>query len=91
MIKERAANPTGSRPTKNGRCIKIGFSIGSSHPTSLTLTIPELEEATPDILLTDQLSVDYPGLSEKDAYHTYLEEHGHTYKGPWTFKIELVP
>ncbi|HLO27916.1 MAG TPA: hypothetical protein VK249_02200, partial [Anaerolineales bacterium] len=71
--------------------MKIGFPIGSSDPTSLTLTIPELENLDPDILLTNQLLTNYPGLSEKEAYQTYLEEHGKTYKGPWVFKVELVP
>ncbi|RPJ27150.1 MAG: LuxR family transcriptional regulator [Chloroflexi bacterium] len=78
-------------PTKNGRCIKIGFPIGSSNPIFLTLTIPELEKEDPDILMTNQLSIDYPGLSEKEAYHTHLEEHGNIYKGPWIFTVELKP
>lgn len=78
-------------PTKNGRCIKIGFPIGASDPASLMLIIPELEEEDPDILMTDQLSIDCPGMSPKEAYHTYLEEHGNVYKGPWTFTVELKP
>jgi len=78
-------------PTKNGRCMKIGFPIGSSNPSSLTLTVPELEKEDPNILMTNQLSLDYPGLSPKEAYHTYLEEHGNTYKGPWIFTVELKP
>ena len=78
-------------PTKNGRCIKSGFHVGSIQPTSLTLTIPELEKSEPDIIVKNQFSIDYPGLSEKQAYHKFLEEHGDVYKGPWSFTIKLVP
>ena len=76
-------------PTKNGSCFKLGFQIGSNNATSLTLTIPDLEKLESDVLLTNQLSTNYPGLSEKQAYHKYLEEHGNTYKGPWIFTGEL--
>ncbi|HSL47112.1 MAG TPA: response regulator transcription factor [Anaerolineales bacterium] len=85
------SEPYWAPPTKNGRCMKIGFPIGSSDPASLTLTIPELENLEPDILMTDQLLTDYPGLAPKEAYATYLEEHDRIYKGPWVFQIELVP
>ncbi len=76
---------------KTGRCIRSSFPTGSSNPTSLTLIIPQLEKTDPDVLLTDQLIRDYPGLSPKDAYYKYLEEHGNTYKGPWTFDVKLAP
>ena len=33
----------------------------------------------------------YPGLSIRQAYHTYLEEQGATHKGPWVFDVELTP
>lgn len=85
------SEPYWKEPIKNGRCIKSGFPIGSSNPTSLTLTIPALERSAPDILLTNQLVLDYPGLSEKQAYHKYLEEHDNIYKGPWVFMVELIP
>jgi len=75
-------------PVKNGRCIKSGFPIGSSNPTSLILTIPQLEKSEPDILLTNQLAINYPGLSEQQAYYTYLEEQGNISKGAWVFKME---
>jgi DNA-binding CsgD family transcriptional regulator len=84
------SEPYWVEPVKNGRCIKSSFPIGSSNPTSLTLTIPALEKSAPDILLTNQLVLDYPGLSEKQAYYKYLEEHGNIYKGPWVFKVELI-
>ena len=85
------SEPYWNPPTKNGRCIKSGFPIGSSNPTSLTLTIPQLEKLAPDMLVTNQFSIDYPGLSEKQAYHKFLEEHGNIYKGAWVFTVELMP
>jgi hypothetical protein len=85
------SEPYWAPPSKDGRCMKLGFPIGSSDSTSLTLTIPKLENIEPDILMTNQLLTDYPGLSPKEAYYTYLDEQGRTYKGPWTFNVELVP
>jgi DNA-binding CsgD family transcriptional regulator len=80
-------------PIKNGRCIKSTFPIGSSNPTFLTFTIPQLENLMPymqgDAYL--QLPTLYPGLSEKQAFYKYLEEKGYTYKGPWVFTVELTP
>ncbi len=78
---------------KNGSCFKIGFQGGSSNPTSLTLTIPDLENLMPYLLDENplyQLPTVYPGLSEKQAYHKYLEENGYTYKGPWKFAVDLT-
>lgn len=80
-------------PIKNGRCMKSVFPIGSSNPTSLTFTMPEFENHIP-YLQGDayfQLPTLYPGLSEKEAFYKYLEENGYTYKGPWTFTVELKP
>jgi DNA-binding CsgD family transcriptional regulator len=85
------SEPFWTPPIKNGRCIKSGFPIGSSNPTSLTLTIPQLEKSAPDMLVANQFSVDYPGLSEKQAYYKFLEEHGNVHKGAWTFTIKLTP
>jgi DNA-binding CsgD family transcriptional regulator len=78
-------------PIKNGRCIKGLFPIGSSHPTTLTLTVPRLEKLDGDLLTANQLLLDYPGLSERQAYYTYLEEHGDVYPGVWVFKVQLSP
>jgi DNA-binding CsgD family transcriptional regulator len=75
---------------KTGRCIKNGFPIGSRNPNSLTLSVTQLEKSEPDILVKNQLLLDYPGLSEKQAYYKYLEEHGNIYRGPWIFKINLA-
>lgn len=85
------SEPYWAPPVKNGRCLKSGFAIGGANPTSLRLTIPQLTRSDPDVLLTDQLVTDYPGMSPKQAYHKYLEEHGNIHKGPWIFNIELVP
>lgn len=83
------SEPYWNPPTKNGRCVKSGFPIGSSNPTSLTLNVPKLEKLAPDMLVSNQFSIDYPGLSEKQAYYKYLEEQGNSYKGPWVFEVEL--
>jgi DNA-binding CsgD family transcriptional regulator len=80
-------------PIKNGRCIKGGFPIGSNNPASLMLTIPELENILPYLRGDSYLQLPklYPRLSEKQAYFKYLEENGYTYKGSWSFKVELTP
>lgn len=77
-------------PVKNGSCHKIGFQTGTVNPTSLTLTIPDLENLIP--LLQEPIPLDtlYPGLSRRQAFHTYLEENGYTYKGPWVFELDLI-
>ena len=66
--------------------------FGSSNPTSLTLTISQLENLMPyanDEYL--QISKLYPDLSPKQACYAYLEENNYTYKGPWVFTAELTP
>ncbi|HEX2996562.1 MAG TPA: response regulator transcription factor [Anaerolineales bacterium] len=85
------SEPYWAPPVKDGRCLKSSFAIGSANPPSLRLTIPQLIRSDPDVLLTDQLVTAYPGMSPKQAYHKYLEEHGNIHKGPWIFNIELVP
>jgi DNA-binding CsgD family transcriptional regulator len=91
--KRGASEPYWVPPTKNGICMKNGFAVGSANPSSLTLIIPDLE-ADADagaILLTNQLAMDYPDMSPKEAYNKFLEEQGKTYKGPWVFTVELKP
>jgi DNA-binding CsgD family transcriptional regulator len=78
-------------PVKNGVCDKIGFQVGTSNPTSLTLTIPDLENMLPFLQGKIDLDMLYPGLGPRQAYHTYLEEQGSTFEGPWVFNIQLVP
>lgn len=87
------SEPYWAPPIKNGRCAKAVFPLGSSHPTTLTFTLPELENIIP-YLQSDvyfQLPTLYPDLSAQQAYYKYLEENGYTYKGPWTFTAELKP
>ena len=84
------SEPYWAPPIKNGHCHKIGFPIGSSNPTSLTLTIPKLEKLAPDVLLTNQLVINYPGLGAREAYYKYIEEQGNVYTGPWIFTVELT-
>ena len=78
-------------PTKNGRCVKNTFPIGNIETQPFELQIPNLEQNSPDVLLTDLLPTNYPGLSIQQAYQTYLEETGAIYKGPWRFAIDLKP
>lgn len=85
------SEPYWAPPVKNGRCIKDIFPVGSNTPQSLELLIPSLEQTSPDILLIDLLPTNYPGLTIKQAYQTYLDENGFTRKGPWEFKTELAP
>lgn len=89
------SEPYWTPPVKTGSCYKIGFQTGTSNPTSLRLTVPEIENLMPFIQNPDvdliRLSELYPGLSQREAYHTYLEEQGATHKGPWMFDVELKP
>jgi DNA-binding CsgD family transcriptional regulator len=85
------SEPYWAPPTENGRCMKIGFPVGSSNPTALRLSIPALTQEDPEALLSDRLLRDYPGLSAKDAYQAYLEEHDKTFRGPWLFTVQLNP
>jgi hypothetical protein len=85
------SEPYWTPPVKNGVCDKIGFQTGTNNPTSLTLTIPDLENRLPFLQSPIDLDALYPGLGKRQAYHTYLEENGFTHKGPWVFNIELVP
>jgi DNA-binding CsgD family transcriptional regulator len=86
------SEPYWAPPVKTGSCFKLGFQTGTSNPTSLKLIIPEIENLMPFIENPDiELAELYPGLSVQEAYYTYLEEQGATYKGPWVFDVELTP
>jgi DNA-binding CsgD family transcriptional regulator len=91
--KRGTSEPYWVPPVKNGTCMKYGFRIDSANPTSLTLTIPNLEDAWAGapLFTTNQLAINYPGMSPKQAYSKYLEENGNVYKGPWVFTVELKP
>lgn len=79
-------------PVKTGSCYKIVFQTGASSPASLRLTVLEIENLMPFIQNPEvDLFELYPGLSQQQAYHTYLEEQGATHKGPWVFEVELTP
>ena len=76
------SEPYWAAPVKNGRCLKIGFAIGSETPSMLTLTIPALEKSDPDILMTEEIEVGRHGIYiEKGFYRGVLlpqvaTEHG---------------
>lgn len=38
------------------RCIKVGFPVGDANPASITLTIPFLEQSTPEVIPEDDLA-----------------------------------
>lgn len=78
-------------PVKTGSYYKVGFQAGNTNPTSLMLTIPQLEKLEIEVPFMAQLAVNYPSMSPRQAYSKYLEEHGNTYKGPWAFTVELKP
>jgi len=83
------SEPGWTPPIKAGRCVKYRFTIGSTDPKSLTLTIPQLEKSVADILATDQLATAYPGVNARQAYHQFIVEHGDVYKGPWEFSVSF--
>lgn len=85
------SEPNWAPPVKNGVCDKIGFQAGTSNPTSLKLTIPSIDNILPYLQSPIDLDMVYPGLSKRQAYHTYLEENGYTIQGPWIFDVELIP
>ncbi len=62
-----------------GRCVKIGFPIGSEVEllTKLELTIPELERSMPEVIPAEELEAAYPKLRAQGIeliWHT--EDHG---------------
>jgi hypothetical protein len=64
-------------PVQNGRCVKIGFPVGSAHPKSLTLNIPALEQSTPEVIPEEDLDVAYLRLKAEGIemeWHTV--DHG---------------
>lgn len=46
----KGGEPGWTPPVQDGRCVKIGFPIGSANPKSLTLTIPALEQSMPEVI-----------------------------------------
>ena len=39
-----------------GRCVKVGFPVGDASPESIVLTIPALEQSTPEVISEDDLA-----------------------------------
>ena len=52
-------------PVKDGRCVKIGFPVGSADPKSFVLTIPALEQSMPEVISEEDLAISYVRLKEK--------------------------
>ena len=46
-------------PVKDGRCVKIGFPIGSVAPKSFVLTLPTLEQSTPEVIPEEKAAAAY--------------------------------
>jgi hypothetical protein len=46
-------------PVKDGRCVKIGFPIGSADPKSFVLTLPTLEQSTPEVIPEEEAAAAY--------------------------------
>lgn len=46
----KGGEPGWRPPVQIGRCVKIGFPAGNVDPTTITLTIPALEQSLPDVI-----------------------------------------
>lgn len=46
----KGGDPDWTPPVDNGRCVKIGFPVGDANPETLMLTIPALEQSTPEVI-----------------------------------------
>ncbi len=64
-------------PIQNGRCVKIGFPIGSANPESLTLIIPALEQSMPEVIPADELTAAYAMLKPQGIdMEWHIIDHG---------------
>jgi WD40 repeat protein len=73
----KGGEPGWTPPVQNGRCVKIGFPVGSAQPKSLLLTIPALEQSMPEVIPEEDLEVAYLRLKEQGIdmeWHTV--DHG---------------
>ena len=73
----KGGEPGWTPPVQNGRCVKIGFPVGSAHPKSLTLTIPSLEQSMPEVIPEEDLSAALATLKAEGIdmeWHT--KDHG---------------
>ena len=53
----KGGEPGWTPPIQDGRCVKIGFAVGSPHPKSLTLTVPALEQSMPEVIPEEDIAV----------------------------------
>ncbi len=54
-VGDKGGEPGWTPPVSVGRCVELGFPIGSANPHSLTLTVPSLEQSMPEVLPEDRL------------------------------------
>lgn len=54
-------------PVNVGRCIELGFPIGSANPHALTLTVPSLEQSMPEAIPEDRLQAALKQLRDWDS------------------------
>jgi hypothetical protein len=53
----KGGDPDWTPNTNYSRCIQVGFQIGGTDPGSVTLTIPTLEQSTPEVIPEDDLAI----------------------------------
>jgi WD40 repeat protein len=73
----KGGEPGWTPPVQDGRCVKVGFPVGGVDPKSLTLTIPALEQSTPEVIPEGDLEFAYVKLKEQGIdmeWHTV--DHG---------------
>ena len=51
----KGGEPGWTPPVQNGRCVKVGFPVGSARPKRLILTIPALEQSTPEVIPEEEI------------------------------------
>lgn len=52
---DKGGEPGWTPPVSMGRCVELGFAIGSANPHSLKLTVPSLEQSMPEVIPEDRL------------------------------------
>jgi hypothetical protein len=73
----KGGEPGWTPPVPEGRCVRVSFSIGETHPNQFTLTIPALEQSMPEVIPADQLSVAYPRLLAQGIdMEWHIQDHG---------------
>ncbi len=51
----KSSEPNWSPPIETGRCVKLGFALGSENPANIQLTIPTLDQSIPEAIPEDEL------------------------------------